>query len=226
MKISVIIPVINEAERLGTTLDSAREAKADEIIVVDGGSNDRSREIAKEYKCKLVDSLPGRGPQQNRGANAATGDVLLFLHADCSLGLESLEQIRRLEVQGAFCGCFRQRILAKGWTYRLIERGNALRVRLRGLYYGDQAIFISRQMFDSVGGFPDEPLMEDLLLARRTKAQVWPTLLPGPVYVNARRWQRNGPIRQTIRNWLLVGRLYLGASPDVLSKSYRRHDRE
>ena len=159
-------------------------------------------------------------------ARQATGQVLLFLHADTWLERDACQQIRdRFDSSSLFCGGFEQRIEASHRIYRWIERGNVLRVKWRGLLYGDQAIFVSRRLFELVDGFPNEPLMEDLMLSRKLKKVCTPVILPGPAHVDARRWQSNGPLRQSIHNWWLVTLFYCGCSPGRLSRLYRRHDR-
>ncbi len=225
MKLSVIIPALNEEALLACAVRSAWEAGADEVIVADGGSVDETIAVAKAEKCQVVVSAAGRAVQQNAGAARSVGDVLLFLHADNRLSPTAIAQVRELlrDTEAKF-GAFKQRIVADGFTFRLLERGNAWRVRRRGLPYGDQAIFMRRELFDLLGGFPDVKLMEDLLLMKRARRISWPRLLDGPVYIDARRWQRHGVIRQTLRNWTLLTAYQLGWSPDTLASYYRRHD--
>ena len=117
-------------------------------------------------------------------------------------------------------GCFAQRIEAPGWSYRLLERGNAARVRLWQVPYGDQGLFFRREIFERLGGFPDIPLMEDVRLMRRFRRISRPLLLPGPLAVDPRRWQRVGILRQTTRNWTLLAAEKLGVSPDRLATFY------
>lgn len=225
MKVSVIIPALNEEAAIARAVRSAWAAGAHEVIVVDGGSGDRTSEVARSEGCEVTVSPTGRGVQQNTGAARSTGDVLLFLHADNHLSPTAIEQVRELlRDAGVQCGAFKQRIVADGIVYRLLERGNACRVRWRGLPYGDQAIFMRREFFESLAGFPEVKLMEDLLLMRRARKISWPRLLDGPVYVDARRWRRHGVLRQTLRNWMLLTAHQLGCSPDLLASYYRRHD--
>ena len=225
MRISIVIPVINEAPRISQAIERAWQAGADEVVVVDGGSDDRTAEIAGHCRCQLVRSPVGRAVQQNRGAEIATGDTLLFLHADNWLEPHAVQQIRQaLADPHVHCGAFRQSIEARGCLYRLLQWGNGLRVRLRGLAYGDQGIFIRRQLFEEIGRFPDVPLMEDLILMQRLRRSTWPVLLDGPLHVDARRWQRHGVIPQTIRNWCLVTAYCLGISTQRLAHLYQRHD--
>jgi rSAM/selenodomain-associated transferase 2 len=226
VKISAIIPVINEATRLATAIERAWESGVDEVLVVDGGSTDGSLEIARQARCFFVTSDIGRGQQQNAGASRASGDVLLFLHADNWLAPNACQQIRdRFAAGQLFFGGFLQHIEAPNRIFRWIERGNVQRVKWRGLVYGDQAMFISRELFDAVGGFPAEPIMEDLILSGKLKQHCRPELMPGPVFVDARRWQKTGPLRQSIRNWWLVTLFYCGVTPTRLLRMYRQHDR-
>jgi hypothetical protein len=163
--------------------------------------------------------------QQNAGAAAATGDVLLFLHADNHLAAGSVEQIVAAVNAGHSCGAFRQQIQASGFFYRWLEWGNARRVEWWGLAYGDQAMFLTREFFLELGRFPEVKLMEDLLLMRKARRESRPVLLPGPLSVSSRRWQRHGPLRQTMRNWCLLLAWRCGVSTDRLAAYYRRHDK-
>ena len=224
MKISVVIPIINEANIIGHAIARAWAAGADEVIVVDGGSTDGSLDIVKRANCQLVHSEPGRGGQQNAGAKASSGDVVLFLHADTWLDEDACQQIRTSgDGVSNVCGAFRQKIENEKRIYRWIESGNALRIRWRRLFYGDQGIFVCRKLFQSVGGFPEEPFMEDFILARKLRKHR-PLLLDGPIHVDARRWNTNGPLRQTFRNWCIVTLYYLGIQPKTLVRLYHRHD--
>jgi rSAM/selenodomain-associated transferase 2 len=225
MRVSIVIPVINEAPRVEIAIERAWQAGADEVLVVDGGSHDETAAIASGSRCDLLRSDPGRSIQQNTGAEAATGDVLTFLHADNWLEPGAIDQIRQAVLDPKVCcGAFHQVIEADGLLYRLLEQGNALRAKRRGLPYGDQGIFVRRQTFEQLGGFPNQPLMEDLIFMRRARRMTRPILLPGPLHVDARRWQRHGVIRQTLRNWCLIAAYHLGASPARLAHFYQRHD--
>lgn len=223
--ISIIIPAINESEIITTAIERAWAAGADEIILADGGSRDGTPELARAAGCHVISAPLGRGPQLNAGAACASGDMLLFLHADNWLAPGACHQIRQaaqdLDVR---FGGFAQHIENPAWIYRLIERGNRWRVRWRGLLYGDQAFFIQRSLFQELGGFPEIPIMEDLEFSRRLKGQGRAVLLKGPTYVDARRWQKSGPLRQTLRNWFLSTAYLLGVSPQRLAAGYRRHD--
>lgn len=225
MQLSIIIPAINEAAHIERAVASAWRAGAAQVIVADGGSGDGTAALAADAGAAIVACPAGRARQQNAGAKQAAGDVLLFLHADNWLAAGVADQIAKaLAASRGMHGALRQRIDAAGPAYRMLERGNAERVRWLGLPYGDQAIFVRREAFEAAGGFLEVPLMEDVLLARQLRQRSWPLLLPGPVHVSPRRWQRHGIVRQTLRNWSLLAALALGVSPQRLAEHYRRHD--
>lgn len=225
MRVSFIISAINEANVIRSAVERAWMAGADEVIVADGGSKDGTVDICKSADCQLVCSSPGRGIQLNAGARNATGDLLLFLHADNHLIENGVGQIRdAYSNESPKFGGFLQQIENDDRIFRWIEKGNAARVRWRGLLYGDQAIYVSRTIFDSAGGFANVRLMEDLDFSRRVKKLVWPRLLDGPTFVNSRRWEAAGPVRQTIRNWCLASAFLCGARPEALANQYPRHD--
>jgi rSAM/selenodomain-associated transferase 2 len=225
--ISVIIPALNEQSLIGRAIRSAWAAGAGEVLIVDGGSRDATPEVARRLNCRVIESPPGRALQQNAGAAAARGPVLLFQHADCWLHADGLWQVARAMSQrpATVAGAFRQRIGARGPLYRLLERGNAARVRWFGLAYGDQGIFVRRAVFEQIGGFAAVPLMEDVMLMRQLRRHGPLLLLPGPLHVCARRWRNQGVIRQTARNWCLLAAFFCGVSPASLARFYPRHDR-
>ena len=224
-RISVIIPTFNEATRIARAVESAKKADATEVIVADGGSNDGTRQLAEQAGALVVPSEKGRAVQQNAGINvAASSDVYLFLHADNWLGPNCLDEIRSVWTDNEpLAGAFRQRINADGISFRCLEFGNGLRARFLRQPYGDQGIFISADLFREMGGFPEVPLMEELYLMRRVRKAVRPLLLSGPVHVDARRWQKNGVVRQTLRNWSLVLRYFCGVAPERLAEAYAEH---
>ena len=229
MQVSVVIPVLNEASRIATAVERAWAAGADEVIVCDGGSVDETRHLVAELRCRQVVSPQGRGIQQNRGAQVAEGEGLLFLHADTWLPANGISQVRdALSRPHCLGGCFYQRIVADAWWYRLLERGNAARARLWMLPFGDQGLFFRRTVFDQLGGFPEIPLMEDVRMMRRFRKIARPALLCGPLYVDPRRWQRRGVLSQTLRNWCLLSAEKLGATPERLARyySFDKADRE
>lgn len=231
MSVSVVIPVLNEAARIEQAIDRAWLAGAGEVIVVDGGSSDGTPEVATKARCFLLQSPSGRARQQNLGATVAQGDWLLFLHVDCWLEPESIVHAERQLGGVEPCsgrendwGAFHQKIDAPGFLFRCLEWGNARRIAWCGVPYGDQAIFVRASVFRQCGGFPEVALLEDLLLSRTLRRRRWPTLLAGPLHVDARRWQRYGVIRQTLRNWRILLAWKMGATPDRLARLYPRHD--
>lgn len=228
VKVSIVIPVINESGQISQSVQRAWESGASQVIVVDGGSTDSTPEIVRELDCQLVESLPGRAIQMNAGARVATGNVVVFLHADNWLVEDGCEQIRlALSSNSKTFGGFKQVIEHPRAVYRLIAWGNGMRLKCQGLIYGDQAFFIRREDFEAIGGFPQQALMEDFEISRRLRKRKLgqPCLLMGPTFVSARRWETAGPIRQTVRNWFLSLAYRLGASPEWVSSRYRRHDK-
>jgi rSAM/selenodomain-associated transferase 2 len=226
VRISVIIPTINESACVANAIQSCWVAGADEVIIADGGSSDDTTTIAAKLGCQVVISSPGRGVQQNRGAAQASGDLLLFLHADCTVDRDCLLQIRQstLGINAPIFGGFQQTIPAQGRFYRGLEWGNRLRIARLGLIYGDQGLFLTKNLFEKTGGFPDIPLMEDVVISRRLAQHGRALILKGPLTISPRRWERHGPIRQTLRNWWFLTLFFLGKSPEALARQYRRHD--
>lgn len=223
--VSVVIPALNEAERIAAAVESAWSNGAGQVIVCDGGSDDQTVAAAERNRATVVHSGRGRGRQLSHGAKAATGDVLVFLHADNRLNAGSLNELcrcaRLAAVEAGFWGGFRQRIDAPQMRYRLLERGNALRIRYRGIPFGDQAMFVTRPLYDHVGGFTDIPLMEDVVLSKSLRKIRWPSLINGIVHVDARRWKKRGVLRQTLLNWGLQFAHGMGVSETRLSNWYR-----
>ena len=223
--VSVVIPVLNESGLIESAIEHAWSAGAAEVVVVDGGSQDGTAELAKQSRCVLVHSAAGRARQQNAGAAIARGEWLLFLHVDCRLEPDAITRaVSQLNRLGKHWGAFRQQIAAPGWGLRLIEWGNRQRIAWLGVPYGDQAICVQASLFRECGGFPDVPILEDLLLSRALRRRQWPAVLKGPLHVDARRWKQRGVLRQTLRNWRILAAWKLGARPERLVGLYPRHD--
>ncbi|MBI2190449.1 MAG: TIGR04283 family arsenosugar biosynthesis glycosyltransferase [Planctomycetes bacterium] len=218
--VSVIIPMYNEEAILEETLSGlSRELRGRDLILVDGGSEDRTVEIAGRFG-RVLQSARGRGLQMNTGAAAATGDLLLFLHSDCRLEAGALDVLEAaLSGKGYVGGCFRQRIDACGWDFRLIEIMIRLRTARR-FFYGDQAIFVQRSTFFALGGYPDLPLMEDVIFSKRLRRAGRTLVLDKSVYTSARRWQRLGTFRTTLINAWIRLQFACGVSPVRLAKTY------
>jgi rSAM/selenodomain-associated transferase 2 len=220
MSVSIIIPTLNEAGCLAETLTSLREQQPHQIIVVDGGSQDRTCEIASVAD-GVFSSLPGRARQMNLGAAHATGDIFLFLHADCQLEAGALDAAKNcLSSRNVIAGCFTMRAQAAGLLYRWMDGWASARVRLSGMIYGDQGLFIRRDDFLRLGGFPELRLMEDVFFSRVLRREGRVVVAPKRIFVSARRWQGSGLIRQTARNWILVGLAAGGVHPDRLTALY------
>lgn len=221
--ISIIIPTLNEEEHLPALLFSLLEYEGIEIIVADGGSTDGTRKLAASTQVKWVRAAGGRGPQLNAGARVAGGHILMFLHCDTILPdsfRETVESV--LNSPGTAAGVFRLKIEASGKKYRLIEWGANFRSRFLGLPYGDQVLFVRKADFSRAGGFPDQPLLEDLELVRRLKRFGKIRIAPFPVVTSARRWQRLGVWQATLLNqFILIGYL-LGMDPGRLADIYYR----
>ncbi|MEM6687888.1 MAG: TIGR04283 family arsenosugar biosynthesis glycosyltransferase [Planctomycetota bacterium] len=218
-RVTVIIPTFNEAENVSAAIESAKSVQANQVIVVDGGSQDDTRTIARSHDVELVESDPGRGTQLANAMEASQGEVVLFLHADNRLAPGVIDQLK--EAGWPPWGGFRQQIDDRRLRFRLLEFGNSARVRWLGRVFGDQAMFVSRSLLESVGGVPSMPLMEDVELSMRLRTHSKPVLLSGPVYVDARRWHRRGVIRQTMLNWRLQWLYARRAKADELAERYR-----
>lgn len=220
MRLSVIIPTLNEAVRIGETIAHVRSAGDCEIVVADGGSEDGTLEAAVAAD-RCVTAPRGRALQMNAGAGVCSGEVLLFLHADCWLEQGFIAAIEKaLAEQSVVGGGFRQRIEADGLRYRLLEQGNELRVRSARWIYGDQGLFVRRDIFERVGGFPQMALMEDLYLSKRLKGEGRLVLVPHRLHVSPRRWEQMGVVRQTLRNWAFLGLAHCGVSSTTLARRY------
>lgn len=220
MSVSVIIPTLNEESCLAATLRQLRQERPLEIIVVDGGSSDATCSQAAAAD-QFVHSDPGRAVQMNRGAAHAAGDVLLFLHADCTLEAGALEEAAALlGERSVAAGCFRMTVEARGPLYRSIDWCASARVRLTGLAYGDQGLFLRRTLFEELGGFPEMRLMEDLFFSRTLRSRGRVVVGARRIFVSPRRWQRAGLVRQTLRNWLLTTLAAGGVHPDRLAAFY------
>jgi rSAM/selenodomain-associated transferase 2 len=220
VSVSVIIPTLNEECCLGETLALLRQHRPYEIIVVDGGSDDATCRLAASADW-LLHGPRGRAAQMNLGAAHATGEVLLFLHADGALEKGALPDAEYLlNRRRAAAGCFTLTVRARGWLFRSIERCATLRVRRTGLVYGDQGLFLRRDFFESLGGFPRFAFMEDLFFSRQLRRHGRILVSPRRIFVSPRRWQRNGLIRQSLQNWLLTGLALAGVHPDRLASFY------
>ncbi len=222
MRLSIIIPVLNEAGALESLLAplQAWRAAGCEVIVVDGGSVDSSRDIAGGLCDALVEAPRGRASQMNAGARMAQGDALLFLHADTRLPADAPDLVRAALEAGALWGRFDVRIAGCSRWLPLVSRMVNWRSRLTGVATGDQAIFIRRDVFERCGGFADLPLMEDVELTKRLRRLARPACLRGPALTSGRRWDRHGAWRTILLMWRLRAEYFLGADPRRLALKY------
>jgi rSAM/selenodomain-associated transferase 2 len=218
--ISVIIPTLNEAGAIAATLASAGEA--DEVIVVDGGSEDATQDIVRNSGQRLVQGPRGRGLQLNAGAAVARGDILLFLHADTELpaGFRALVDAA-MSRAGADWGRFDLRFDDGGPLLRLIAHLISIRSRISRVATGDQAIFVSRRLFLSLGGFHEAQLFEDVELCRRLKGTARMAVPAARVTTSARRWRDGGTIRVSCLMWALKLAYLCGVPAERLAAFYR-----
>lgn len=225
--ISVIIPVFNESCCLPATLDAIKQNESThEIIVVDAGSSDGTIEVAVEHGANVVLSgVKQRASQMNRGAQSARGGVLLFLHADTRLPQNALTKIESVIVKrNVVGGAFARRYDSPSWFLRVTCALAGIRTRLSGWFLGDQAIFVRREVFESLGGFRNFDLFEDLDFSRRIRREGRVATLRPPVISSARRFSLYGPCRTTWIDLLITWRYLRGATPNQLATEYyRRH---
>lgn len=223
MRLAIVIPTLDEEGALRRNLPLA-QAHADEVVVSDGGSSDRTIEVARELGARAVSGPACRGAQLNRGAEETDADVLLFLHADTVLPRDAGRRVREAVAAGAPGGAFLIRFDGDGFVYRLGGRVVNLRTQLAFTPLGDQAQFVTRAAFRELGGFREWPILEDLDFAKRMRRR-WGrrrlAVIEEPVVTSARRFEKQGPARTVARNWLIWVLFALGASPQRLARLYR-----
>lgn len=221
--VSVIIPALNESRQIEPTLSALqgmREA-GHEAILVDGGSEDGTREIAAPLVDRVLLRPRGRARQMNAGAREARGDVLVFLHADTFLPPDSVSALLdEFPSSGRSWGRFDVRLSGRGSLLRLTAHLMNVRSRLTGIATGDQAIFVRRETFERIGGYPDIPLMEDIAISRALKRVSRPICIRRPIVTSSRRWEGRGVCRTILLMWWLRLAYYLGADPRRLARSY------
>jgi rSAM/selenodomain-associated transferase 2 len=219
MRLSVIIPTLDESAAIAALVRRVAAEPVHEILVADGGSQDGTPELARAAGARVLSAPRGRGTQQNAAAHAATGDTFLFLHADTDLPAGFPAQIERtLSQPGVAAGAFRFKLDADTPGMRMVERMVDLRCRFCSLPYGDQGIFLRRSTFEQAGGFPDAPLLEDYELIRRLRRQGRIALAEGAAITSARRWRKLGLVRATWSNNLCLLAYWLNVPAATIAR--------
>jgi rSAM/selenodomain-associated transferase 2 len=228
--IAVVVPVLGDAAELDALLTELAPQQPEEIVVVSAGTDAAVADVCARHACELVEAAANRGAQLDAGARRAAAAVLWFLHADARPPADALAAIATAVRGGAESGCFRFAFQGRPtWYKRLLARLVALRIRCGGMVYGDQGLFARRDVYLAAGGFAAWPLFEEVRLVRRLRARGTFRVLPRPLAVSTRRWERDGWLRRTLHNRWLALRFTLGAKPEALAASYRpllRSERE
>jgi len=211
-ELSIIIPTFNEEGTISQCLETVIDIPGIEVIIADGGSTDRTVGIAEQHMdVKVVTSPMGRSVQMNKGAGYASGEILLFLHADCILPGEAVLNARNVIGNSPFVGgAFKIRLLSDKLLYRIIEKGINFRSKIFKLPYGDQGLFVKRSVFEVLGGFREMPNCEDLDFVCRLKKQGDITMLDERISSSIRRWENHGILRTSLRNQSLLVSYVLG----------------
>lgn len=223
MSLSIIIPAVNEAENLGRLLHELTSGDAHnvEIIVVDGGSSDNTRQIASQYTDKIITSVRGRAKQMNAGALVASGNIFWFLHADSQLSNDLLSDMMLQSKHKKVWGFFTIRLSGQNVIFRIIEFMMNQRSCITGIATGDQGIFISKDLFLTLGGFREIPLMEDIAITKQLKKKQRPLCIKHHrLTTSSRRWEEQGILRTVLLMWRLRLAYFLGADPEQLVKQY------
>ncbi|HSP58261.1 MAG TPA: TIGR04283 family arsenosugar biosynthesis glycosyltransferase [Halomonas sp.] len=222
-RLDVIIPVLDEAEHLPVLLASLAPLRSNGagVVLVDGGSRDATLAIAQAQDCQCLSAPRGRASQMNAGGEASHGDHLLFLHADTRLPAHAVDLVAKALDSKRCWGRFDVRLTGRHPLLSMIAATMNLRSRLTGIATGDQAMFMTREAFKAVGGFPVQPLMEDIEMSRRLKRLSPPACLRAKVTSSGRRWERNGAWRTILLMWRLRYRYWRGVSADILAREYR-----
>ncbi len=221
LKLSVIVPAFNESRVIEKTLLQIQNFGPYEIIVSDGGSNDETRSIVERLGIKIVDAPRGRAAQMNAAAEAASGDVLWFLHADSIVELTGYDKMIQVMSSGEFIGgAFSLDIASSKRSLKFISAVATLRSKYLGLTYGDQGIFVQRKIFRRMDGYKNLPICEDLEFFQRLRREGRIAILDEKASTSARRWLAEGIVFATLRNWLIASLFIMGFPPKVLSRWY------
>jgi rSAM/selenodomain-associated transferase 2 len=222
-RLSVIVPTLNEAGNIKETITQLQKSKEVEIVVVDGGSRDNTLALARSLGARVLLTEASKAVQMNAGAAESVGDVLLFLHADTRLPENFDAKVMAAVNQNGFCaGAFSLGIDSDVGGLRLIERVANWRSRFFQMPYGDQALFVRRDLFNEIGGFPDFPIMEDFELIRRLRRKGKISILPESVRTSPRRYLNIGILKTWFLNQIIIAAYYLGIPPERLACWYHR----
>ena len=223
-RLSIIVPSLDEGAAIARTMAALQplRARGHELIVVDGGSRDGTVLLARPFVDRIIESSAGRALQMNHGAQAASNDVLLFLHADSLLPADAEAAILTALERGAKWGRFDVTIDGHARVLKVVGAMMNLRSKLTGIATGDQGIFVMRELFHQVGGYPAIPLMEDVALSKELKRRSGPpACLRSRIVTSGRRWESHGPWRTIFAMWRLRLAYALGADPARLARMYR-----
>lgn len=225
-QVSIVMPALNEAAGVAPVLERLQSFRAagHELILVDGGSADDTPAIAAPLVDRLIRTGPGRAREMNAGAACARGNTLWFLHADTLPCSDAIGQILAARNRGRRWGRFDIALDSPRPLLRVVATMTNLRSALTGIATGDQGMFVERALFESVGGFAELPLMEDIELSGRLRRTIRPARLPGPLLTSARRWNSDGAWRTIALMWWLRLAYRAGADPEALARRYRPRD--
>ena len=220
--IAVIVPLLNERERLLDLLEMLNELNADEVMLVDGGSTDGTREMISKARFSWCSSEAGRSLQMNRGAEQCRSGILLFIHADTLISSSHIAAVKEALTDTAIVGGrFDISLSGRHAVFRVIEWMINVRSRLSRINTGDQCQFVRRDVFERLNGFPHQPLMEDIEFSKQLKRMGSVAALSDRVVTSSRRWEQHGIIRTILLMWKLRLLYWMGSSPDYLVKIYR-----
>ncbi len=222
LSVSIVIPLINEEKHVKTIINQCASLPVDEFLFVDGGSDDATCRILRDAGVPYIQSVPGRAVQMNAGAAESKSDILVFIHADTDIHSSHIGDVKAAMRDAAVVGGrFDIRLSGAHPAFRVIETMINLRSRLTKISTGDQAQFVRRAVFEKIGGFPDQALMEDVEFSRRLKKQGKIACLRRKITTSSRRWQKYGIVRTVLLMWRLRLLYWLGVSPERLAAMYR-----
>ena len=221
MRLSIVVPFLNESAQLPQLIDQLRQLQSEcEVILVDGGSDDGSAELAAAAGLRVISSGRGRARQMNAGAAVAGGDCLLFLHADTRLPRNAVEAVAKALAGKKCWGRFDIRISGGSICFPLMAALVNWRSRISGIATGDQALFVRRELFERLGGFPDQPLMEDIELSKSLLPFSRPACIRARATTSGRRWQKYGVLRTVLLMWRLRFDYWRGVPAENLARLY------